>query len=409
MKNKIKTNYFIIYTVLLTSLLGFSSNIYKKNISTSVVDTTLKPFSISGDVSKVKDTIDRIMIMYRSAGKNILDSSDVKSGSYKLSGEIRDARTATLVAIKINKNIQSKYKYTIVDRVQIFIEPTKMKAFSSNSFSNLNLIGSTANIDYQKWIEASKPTQANMSEKAGIWFALGDKWMKSKSKEDSTSFKSYKGSRDANIKHVEFGLQYAREHLNSPVIMQVLTEIPIKTVQGAMPRIADKVYEIFSKTPLTLQTTELGEQLASELANRLGNQASDFSLPDMHGNTVKLSSTLGQGKYVLLEFWASWCAPCRAESPHLLKAFNNYKTDFTIFSVSRDRQKKKKKWLDAIVKDGTNLWPQVLDQNNEAANMYGVENIPANFLINREGKIIAKDLRGAKLEEKLKELIDNKK
>ncbi|MBK6990910.1 MAG: AhpC/TSA family protein [Chitinophagaceae bacterium] len=410
MKNQIRTKYFIISIVLLISLVACNSKIYKNttSTSTSAIDNTLKQFSIKGDVSKVKDPIDKIVIMYKSEGENFTDTTDVKNGSYKFSGKIRDARTAYLIAININKNIESKYKYTIVDRIMLFIEPTKMKATSSNSFSNLNLTGSPSNIDYQKWISASIPSKANMDEKAGVWFALGDTWMKSKSKEDSLRFKNYTGSRDANIKHVEFGLQYAREHINSPVIMQVLIDIPIKFVQGAMPRIAYQVDEIFNQTPLTLQNTELGEQLARQLAVRLGNQARNFSLPDMHGNTVNLSSTLGQGKYVLLEFWASWCAPCRAESPHLVKAFSTYKNDFTIFSVSRDRQKDEQKWLDAIGKDGTNLWPQVLDQNNKAANLYGVENIPANFLLDREGKIIAKDLRGPKLEEKLKELIDSK-
>lgn len=410
MKNQIRTNYFIIYIVLSISLLACNSglNKHKTNTSTSITNVGLKPFSISGKVLNVKDSIEKIVLMYTSNGVAIDDTTDLKHGKYKFSGKIRDARTAYLVAINTNKNTESKFKYTVVDKTKVVIAPTEMKASSSNSFSNLNLIGSPANIDYQEWIEASRPTQANMTEKAEVWFALGDTWMKSKSKEDSLRFKNYTGSRDANIKHVEFGLQYAREHINSPVIMQVLIDIPIKFVQGAMPRIADQVDEIFNQTPLTLQNTELGEQLARQLAVRLGNQARNFSLPDMHGNTVNLSSTLGQGKYVLLEFWASWCAPCRAESPHLVKAFSTYKNDFTIFSVSRDRQKDEQKWLEAIGKDGTNLWPQVLDQNDKAANLYGVENIPANFLLDREGKIIAKDLRGPKLEERLKELIDSK-
>ena len=124
-------------------------------------------------------------IIYKSEGENFTDTTDVKNGSYKFSGKIRDARTAYLIAININKNIESKYKYTIVDRIMLFIEPTKMKATSSNSFSNLNLTGSPSNIDYQKWISASIPSKANMDEKAGVWFALGDTWMKSKSKEDS--------------------------------------------------------------------------------------------------------------------------------------------------------------------------------------------------------------------------------
>ena len=124
---------------------------------------------------------------------------------------------------------------------------------------------------------------------------------------------------------------------------------------------------------------------------------------------IRLSSF--RGKYVLLEFWASWCGPCRAEAPYLRDAFAKYSNKgFAIFSVSIDNAEAKQAWLDAIKKDGTGTWTQtssLTGRNSPAAMIYGhVDTIPANFLLDPQGKIIAKNLRGKALEEKLAELMN---
>jgi thiol-disulfide isomerase/thioredoxin len=101
----------------------------------------------------------------------------------------------------------------------------------------------------------------------------------------------------------------------------------------------------------------------------------------------------------LVDFWASWCGPCRAENPNVVKAFNAYKAKgFTVLGVSLDQDKNK--WLDAIKKDGL-AWTHVSDLkywNNEVAVKFGIQSIPANFLIDRNGVIIGRDLRGEDLE-----------
>ena len=134
-----------------------------------------------------------------------------------------------------------------------------------------------------------------------------------------------------------------------------------------------------------------------------GSEAPDISLPDPNGNIVKLSSL--RGKYVLLDFWASWCRPCRLENPNLVENFMKYyKKGFDIYQVSLDRNQND--WVNAINNDKL-VWKQVSDLKYwecVPAKQYGVESIPANFLIDKDGRIIAKNLRGQALGEKLKEI-----
>jgi peroxiredoxin len=134
-----------------------------------------------------------------------------------------------------------------------------------------------------------------------------------------------------------------------------------------------------------------------------GAIAPEIELPDQHGNLLSLSSL--RGKYVLIDFWAAWCGPCRRENPNVVKLYNKYKgPDFEIFGVSLDR--KKEDWIQAIQDDGL-MWKHVSDLqyfNSEAARDYSIDAIPATYLIDKEGKIIGKNLRGKSLEDKLAEL-----
>jgi len=136
----------------------------------------------------------------------------------------------------------------------------------------------------------------------------------------------------------------------------------------------------------------------------VGKQAIDFTQPDANGNTISLSSF--KGKYVLVDFWASWCAPCRKESPNLVKAYEKYRSkNFEILGVSLDQNKEK--WLKAI-NDDHYTWTQVGDikgWENAAAREYGIQGIPFNVLLDPNGVIIARNLRGEALEKKLEEIL----
>jgi peroxiredoxin len=134
-----------------------------------------------------------------------------------------------------------------------------------------------------------------------------------------------------------------------------------------------------------------------------GQPAPDIVLNDPYGKTIALSSL--RGKYVLVDFWASWCQPCRMESPNLVRMYNAYKSKgFDIFSVSLDDNREA--WVKAI-NDDKLLWTHVSDLqkwNSSVVSQYNIEGIPFTVLLDKEGKIIAKNLRGKALEDQLKQL-----
>jgi peroxiredoxin len=140
------------------------------------------------------------------------------------------------------------------------------------------------------------------------------------------------------------------------------------------------------------------EKIDKYMTVAVGKTAPEFSAPDTSGKTVSLSSF--RGKYVLIDFWASWCGPCREENPNVVKAYNRFHNkNFEILSVSLDQPGKHAEWVKAIQKDGM-PWFHVSDLkfwNSEIAKLYAIKSIPQNFLIDPQGKIIAQQLRGEAL------------
>jgi len=169
---------------------------------------------------------------------------------------------------------------------------------------------------------------------------------------------------------------------------------------------ADSMATLFTKNlPESQYTKMLTERLQPYKATAIGTVAPDISLPTPDGGEKSLSSL--RGKYVLIDFWASWCAPCRKENPNVVRMYNEYKgKGFEIFGVSLDQSEEK--WLKAIADDKL-TWPQVSDLKgweSAAAQKYNITAIPQTILLDKEGKIIAKGLRGADLEQKLATLLN---
>lgn len=166
-----------------------------------------------------------------------------------------------------------------------------------------------------------------------------------------------------------------------------------------------KAKELKEAMPENDRVKDFVDQVEKMRVTAIGEIAPEIALPNPEGDTVKLSSL--RGNYVLVDFWAKWCRPCRIENPNIVRVYNKYKDEgFEVFGVSLDRNKQD--WVQGIEEDKLH-WTQVSDLkfwNSEAAKTYGVNAIPFALLLDPEGKIIAKNLRGKALEDKLEELFD---
>ena len=174
---------------------------------------------------------------------------------------------------------------------------------------------------------------------------------------------------------------------------------------------ADQQKEILAKTDDEYKATKnikrIVDHLEASEAVAVGKQYVDFTMKNPEGEYVSLSDFAGKGKYVFVDFWASWCGPCRDEMPNVVKAYNKYKNKgFEIVGVSLDKDEDK--WIQGI-KDLKMTWPQMSDLKlweSEVVGLYAIQGIPHTLLLDKEGKIIAKDLRGDMLDAKLAELMD---
>lgn len=225
---------------------------------------------------------------------------------------------------------------------------------------------------------------------------------------------------EINQEWADYARNFVDENPNSPAVLSCLSvyhpiedlEVYKSTLQALKPRMGSSDYIKNLEAQITrnegqaaayLQQKKIEEERDKLLAE--GNVAPEISLPNPNGKVINLSDL--RGKYVLVDFWASWCKPCRRENPNVVRAYQKYKSKgFEILSVSLD--KNKSAWVNAIKADNM-TWKHVSDLkfwNSEAAQKYGVSSIPFTLLLDPDGKIVAKNLRGEALHNTLAKLLN---
>jgi peroxiredoxin len=328
----------------------------------------------------------------------VIDSSELKNGSVDFSGRID---TVDIYRLRLTNN---SYLPLVLNADTIVF-----KADATDLFETVVFSGSKDNKVYSDFNKKILDFNKAHSRLSGMLDSL---------KKESTS--SIMATNCMNqIKSIEAEIKaYVRESISantaSPIVFSMLSyadwendfpfiESVTTTIKQQQP---NSKYTASLVTNVSQYKTYLEQKLAKEKGSpaAIGKEAPEFVLPDAAGKMIRLSSF--KGKYLLLDFWASWCGPCRQESPNVVKAYNKYKgKNFDILSVSLDDNKDK--WLNAIQKDGL-TWTHVSDLHaweSSVVRLYGVEGIPATFLLDPKGVVVARDLRGHELEEKLEELL----
>ena len=274
-----------------------------------------------------------------------------------------------------------------------------IKINSADSLYNAKWTGSKVYDESIAFIKAVGPPVMTIHHNANVALSRATE----EQKKDTLFFKALdkkvnEMQASRRVKIVEFALK----NPNSFFAMHNLTEASY----GAKPEVIVQAFnKMDEKLRLSYEGQTLYKLLNADKVTALGAVAPNFTQNDVNGKPVSLNDY--KGKYVLIEFWASWCSPCRAESPNLIKQYAAYKDKgFEILGVSVDSDKAK--WLEAIKKDGL-TWTQVSDLKGwetEVRKVYGISGVPANFLVNPEGKIVGAHLTGEKLNKKLSELLD---
>ena len=327
-----------------------------------------KSFLITGKLSSLPDSTQVILLDFN--GTDTITQTYAHKGAFTLKGSV-DNTDARIILFPVQQR-----------RMVLFMGNDTVN-INGASENDVTISGSPSNLDYEEFLYDIKPLNDFVSfYRNQMMSATSQGLHDSAVIELNTAYNMYQNSIDRFI---------ARKKA-SPVAALLLA-YSYDTDPNRDVLLLEKRYNQLDAAALQSQFGKnLAEVIKKDKVGAVGTQSLDFTQPDTAGKKVSLSQF--KGKYVLVDFWASWCRPCRMENPNVVAAYNKYKgKNFTILSVSIDTEKNN--WLQAIHADNL-TWMQVCDlkQQNTAAVLYNIDQIPQNILIDPSGKIVAKNLRG---------------
>jgi len=324
------------------------------------------------------------------------DSTDLRNGQFRFRGKIA---MPTLGILLIKKRTAS-LNFLSLSRLWVYLEPGVIQVTSADSLDYATLRGTPLNGDLQRLNHALLPSDAQLK------MLRREDYLASPEQHKNKVFQ-------ANWKQRRQQAEAAQQ----AVYRHFIQHNPQSQVSLAMIDIADQqemnlpvVEPLFKGLAPAVRQSPAGQAYAARLAKArrlaVGVMAPDFSQPDRSGKLVRLRDF--RGKYVLIDFWASWCRPCREESPYLVAAYQQYHSHhFTVLGVSLDRPRGREAWRQAISTDelpGTQV-SDLKDFQNEAAKLYSIHSIPQNVLVGPDGRIVAKNIKAEELSQRLATLL----